>query len=269
MPDKVELWALGESPGEAARIDATSQTETEKKLEDALTHHPEMLLSGLTLVGRQIATQVGVLDLLGIDAEGRLVIFELKRGLLTREAVAQLLDYGSHFEKLGTDELVDIIVSSWDSDGDFEEWYRSTTPRDSLDALRPLRMVLVGLGADERAKRIVEFLSSDRLDITLLTFHGFTHGGGTILARQVEGEEPSHGPRRRTRNADPKQLLRTLDEKALSLSVSSIWKSARESLDTNDGSYMTKNGITFHSYRHLHLGGGKKSRASHKLAFRL
>ncbi len=265
MEDKVELWALGDSPGEAARIDPTSQTETERKLEDALANHPEMLLGDLTLVGRQIATQVGVIDLLGIDEGGRLVIFELKRGRVTREAVAQLLDYGSFFETLSTDELVELITASWNHDESFEEWYVDATPQDSLNDLRPTRMILVGLSADERAKRIVEFLNSDQLAIGLLTFHGFTHAGTTILARNLEGEDHPHPPRTRTRQANPMQKLRTLDEMAVSLGVTSVWDSAKENLDTLDSSYPKKNGITFHSNKHLPLGGRRKNRSSHTL----
>lgn len=265
MTDKVELWALGDSPGEATRIDATSQTETEKKLEDALANHPEMLLGDLTLVGRQIATPVGAIDLLGIDEEGRLVIFELKRGPVTREAVAQLLDYGSFFETQSADDLVELLTASWKHDGSFEEWYVDATTKDSLNDLRPIRMILVGLGADERAKRIVEFLNSDQLDICLLTFHGFTHAGTTILARNLEGEDPSHPPRTRTRQVSRVQKLRTLDEMAVSLGVISVWNSAKENLDTLDSSYPKKNGITFHSYKHLPLGGRWKNRSSHTL----
>ena len=33
--------------------------------------------------------------MLGIDEYGRLVVFELKRGTLVREAVAQIIDYAS------------------------------------------------------------------------------------------------------------------------------------------------------------------------------
>ena len=39
-----------------------------------------MLMPGLQLVGRQLTTANGSLDLLGIDSEGRLVVFELKPG---------------------------------------------------------------------------------------------------------------------------------------------------------------------------------------------
>lgn len=47
-------------------------------------------------------------------------------------------------------------------------------------------MVLVGLGADTRATRMVEFLTERRVDISLLTFHGYRHADRTLLARQVE-----------------------------------------------------------------------------------
>ena len=58
-------------------------------------------MNGLTLIGRQVSTDGGTLDLLGIDADGRLVVFELKRGTLTRDAGAQVRDYASDLAALG------------------------------------------------------------------------------------------------------------------------------------------------------------------------
>ena len=50
-------------------------------------------------------------------------------------------------------------------------------------------MFLVGLGADERAERMVDFLANNSgMDISLITFHGFTYGGETLFARQVHVE---------------------------------------------------------------------------------
>ena len=55
-----------------------------------------MLERGLRLVGRQtLMTGGGYLDLLAVDGNGRLVVFELKRGFLSRDAVAQVIDYAS------------------------------------------------------------------------------------------------------------------------------------------------------------------------------
>ena len=60
-------------------------------------------MEGLTLVGRQTPTEGGPLDLLGVDADGRLVVFELKRGTLSRDAVAQVVDYASYLNAMESD----------------------------------------------------------------------------------------------------------------------------------------------------------------------
>ena len=59
----------------------------------------------------------------------------------------------------------------------------------TLESLKPLRMFLVGLGADDRTERMVRFLAQNSgMDISLLTFHAFDYNGKTILAKQVEVE---------------------------------------------------------------------------------
>ena len=80
--EEVKLWAIDGSLVEDLK--PAGQTETEKLLEDSLVNSPDMLLEDLILVGRQTPTEGGPLDLLGVDGDGRLVVFELKRGSLTR-----------------------------------------------------------------------------------------------------------------------------------------------------------------------------------------
>lgn len=56
-------------------------------------------------------------------------------------------------------------------------------------------MVLVGLGADERARKIVNFLADTGVEIELLTFHAFENDGTVFLARQIERTSPVRPPR--------------------------------------------------------------------------
>ena len=49
-------------------------------------------------------------------------------------------------------------------------------------------MILVGLGTDDNAARMVEFLAKRGLGISLLNFYGYEHEGQTFLARQMQAE---------------------------------------------------------------------------------
>ena len=74
-----------------------------------------------------------------------------------------------------------------------------------MSALRPVRMFLVGLGVDERTNRMVRFLARSGVDVSLLTFHGYTHDGKTLLARQVR-VEPEEAAESGSRQAVTKKL---------------------------------------------------------------
>ncbi len=191
--DEVKIWAVdGDSNVEP--LARKGQTDTESLLEETLVRNPDLLIPGLRLVGRQTPTEGGPLDLLGVDEDGRLVVFELKRGTLSRDAVAQVIDYASDLDSKSDVELADHIaansgVGSIENIDDFEEWYGENTDAQSLDSLRPLRLFLIGLGVDGRTERMVRFLADNSgMDISLLTFHGFAYDDKTLLARQVEVE---------------------------------------------------------------------------------
>ena len=82
--DEVKIWAVDDA-STVVSLDSKSQVDTEALLEETLVRNPGLLMPGLTLVGRQTPTPGGPLDLLGVDEDGRLVVFELKRGTLSRE----------------------------------------------------------------------------------------------------------------------------------------------------------------------------------------
>ena len=200
--EEIKLWSVDGSQVEDLK--PTGQTETEKLLEDALVKRPDLLLEDLALVGRQTLTEGGPLDLLGVDGDGRLVVFELKRGTLTREAVAQVIDYASYLDGIDLDALAKHISQSSGNHGiekieDFQGWYKNDMGFEDLESLKPLRMFLVGLGVDHTTERMVKFLTENSgMDISLLTFYGFNYDGKTVLAKQVEvdgAEAPSPQPK--------------------------------------------------------------------------
>ena len=70
----------------------------------------------------------------------------------------------------------------------FEEWHGNKFSGLESASLKPIRMVLVGLGVDERTSRMTRFLANQGVEISLLMFLGYNHNGSTLLARQVQVE---------------------------------------------------------------------------------
>ena len=185
--DEIRIWKRGNG-NDLAPLDAVPRLDAELELEDLLIAHPDLLESGLQLVGRQLPAAGGRLDLLGVDADGRLVIFELKRGALGRDAVTQMLDYASAVAAMDLQELVEHIGARTGQGGvqriaDFANWYEANFG--DLQGLLPARMALVGLGVDETALRIAGFLGQGGHAIEVITFYGFRDGDATLLARQL------------------------------------------------------------------------------------
>lgn len=240
MKTDIGIWQIDPASQAGSRLDLTEKIETEEMLEAVLVANPEMLMGGLTLVGRQVPVETGFVDLLGIDEDGRLVVFELKREKLTRAAVAQILDYCTYLETLPDSEIGALVAersgkAGIERIGDFDDWYGSQRG----ESIRPMRMVLVGLGLDASAHRMVSYLADRGVDIGLVSFHGYAHGGGILLARQVRTADdprpPSGGPPRDSE----------LNRKATEHGVAEIWKDARKSLDYSVRTYNTKSGITY------------------------
>ena len=248
MNEEIRIWEIDDPKKGGTPVEPIDQTDTEHALEEALVKSPDMLMQGLTLVGRQTPTDSGNLDLLGVDDDGRLVVFELKRGKLTRDAIVQILDYCSWLESMTETELASHIASRSGTGGlekidDFETWYGIRRSKQLVE-LRPIRMVLVGLGADTHTLRMVDYLAQRNVDITLLTFHGYKHGGKTLLARQIEGGEETHEtvPGGRASQAE----LRTRHaESAKERGMEDLWREAVSTLSIPFTSTATQSGITF------------------------
>ena len=234
--EEIKLWKIDDG-GALSSLGAMRQLENELELEDLLVAHPDLLEPELELVGRQLPAAGGWLDLLAIDATGRLVIYELKRGILGRDAVTQLLDYASALSEMEFGRLATHIENRSGQGGvqqipDFEEWYRARF-RDP-DQLCPARMVLVGLGIDATALRIARFVGQYGLDIEVITFHGFRDGKSKLLARQVEIErdKPPVGPRQLPIAQRREALRDWLSRSGLAERFDAVCETLRDSLPT-------------------------------------
>ena len=216
----IKLWKIVNEEKDGPSIldiESVDKTETEHELEEVITRSPEMIMDDLKIIGRQVETAGGPLDLLGVDGDGNLVVLELKRGTLTRDAVAQIIDYASFLAELDSEELASHVSErsanlGTDRIENLCSWYQEQFSEPFPSRQRP-KMVLVGLGVDERARRMISFLADSEIDVSLLTFHGFREGDHTYLARQVEIEaKPPTGTAASTKKINLEKLQKRVTD---------------------------------------------------------
>lgn len=160
MATRMSLWRLHDD-GSASAVEEQILA-SEEKIEAAVEDSPELLGMDVLIVGRQTQTPSGPLDLLAIDADGRLVVIENKRNRTPREVLAQTIDYAAWVSTLTFDEVETIYAKykaasadSADLADDFEEHFG-----EQLDAIADVpRMVIVAAHLDDSTERMIDFLS--------------------------------------------------------------------------------------------------------------
>lgn len=91
-----------------------SSLSLERDLEDQIVSHLDALEPGLTLISRQESSDVGRLDLLARDSEGRTVIIELKAGEARDSSIGQIARYiGWYADKEGKAPRAMLVASGF------------------------------------------------------------------------------------------------------------------------------------------------------------
>jgi len=107
-------------------------------------------------------------------------------------------------------------------------------------------MVLVGLGVDERAKRMVEFLATADLDISLITFYGFIQDGQTLLARQLEVQARAEQASKSSKRQNQEELERRLEVQGVGALYQSLVSQLKHSLGEYAYLWPNPSGYTFY-----------------------
>ncbi|WP_447956117.1 endonuclease NucS domain-containing protein [Vreelandella sp. EE7] len=90
------IWKLASDTDEAPQKLRPMGLADEGKLEDQIMQDVSILNRDWLLIGRQVRTGFDkLIDLLALDANGNVIIIELKRDKTPRDVVAQAIDYAS------------------------------------------------------------------------------------------------------------------------------------------------------------------------------
>lgn len=83
----------------------------EKEMEDLLWSHPEKFFhESLTQFSRQQRSSIGRSDVIFTDRLGRLLVVELKKGKLGRDAIGQIVDYFGMIKKQFPKKPVELML---------------------------------------------------------------------------------------------------------------------------------------------------------------
>jgi len=89
---------------------APSPLELENLLEGWIEESPEVFGDDVLVIGRQVPTEAGPIDLLALNGVGDLLIVELKRAKAPRDVIAQALDYLSAVEAWDNDKIESVAI---------------------------------------------------------------------------------------------------------------------------------------------------------------
>jgi hypothetical protein len=126
-------------------------------LEPWIESNTDILGSGIVIIGRQTMSSSGPIDLLGIDRTGNVVIVEIKRDKLPREALAQAIDYASDAAAWNIEKLEEICLEY--SGKTLEEIFAESFQDVDLENLNindTQRIILVGFSVESALERMIE-----------------------------------------------------------------------------------------------------------------
>lgn len=157
----------------------------------------------IVIIGRQVMTDSGPLDLLGIDKNGNLVIIEIKRDKLPREALAQAIDYASDVADWSIEKITETLAayltkaSSHDLDINLEDYVRESLHKrnidiENLDINYAQRIILIGFSVESALERMIKWLSDNSnifINAIVLNYIKTSSGDKLLAKTSIVSEE--------------------------------------------------------------------------------
>lgn len=161
MGTEISTWQIVGNKLERIHTTLAEEKRTELyDLEPWLESNPSIISSDIIIIGKQVQTISGPLDLLGIDKSGNIVVIEIKRDKLPREAIVQAIDYASDIINWDVNKISEICVNY--SGKSLEELINEKFTDVNLESLNineTQRIVLVGFSISSSLERMINWLS--------------------------------------------------------------------------------------------------------------
>jgi hypothetical protein len=194
LATKIKAWQI--LNGVLKPIDTSLAKEGRKEaydLESWIASNPTIIGSDLAIIGRQVQTKSGPLDLLAIDNDGNLVIIELKRDVLPREALAQAIDYASDISDWSIDKISEICLKyTSKSLEDIVNEHFPDVILENISINANQRIILIGFAIEESLERMIGWLSDNygfNINAILLNYVKTINGEELLTQTTIISEE--------------------------------------------------------------------------------
>ncbi|MFA5384087.1 MAG: endonuclease NucS domain-containing protein [Eubacteriales bacterium] len=112
MGTEIKTWQIVSGKLQSVSTNLKNEGKTEPyDLEPWIASHPAIIGADIAVIGRQVMSRSGPIDLLGIDRSGNLVVIEIKRDKLPREVLVQAIDYASDAAEWTIDKIGEICTA--------------------------------------------------------------------------------------------------------------------------------------------------------------
>ena len=194
MGTEIKTWQI--LNGELKQINTKLQNNARTEpydLEPWIHSNSEILGSDIIIIGSQIPSKSGPIDLLGIDSSGNMVVIELKRDRLPREALAQAIDYASDVAMWSIDKISEVCLSN--NEKSIEELFEDKFPDTELENLNInsiQRILLVGFSIESSLERMIEWLSDGynvNINAIILSYVKTCNGEEMLIKTSIISEE--------------------------------------------------------------------------------
>jgi len=184
---EIKTWQIVDGQPQDVKSSLVDKGRTETlDLEEWIVSNPGIIGHGLTIIGRQVQTRSGPLDILAIDRQGNLVIVELKRDMLPREALAQGIDYASDVANWGVEKISEVCSKF--TGKSLEDTLTEAYPEQTLDKINineSQKILLIGFSLETSLERMINWLSEVfSVGINAIVLHYVvTSSGDELLTR--------------------------------------------------------------------------------------
>jgi Endonuclease NucS C-terminal domain len=194
MTTKIKAWQIINKELRPIETSLADSGRTEQlDLEAWIATDPSILGPDLVIIGRQVATKSGPLDLLAVDRFGNLVVVELKREKLPREALVQAIDYASDIAGWSVAKIGEVCAKY--TGREFEDLFAEAFPDADLEGINlngAQRILLVGFAVESSLERMISWLSSEygvSVNAVVLHYTKTSSGDEVLTKTAVISEE--------------------------------------------------------------------------------